>query len=66
MDHGTALHLGSCLGHFDVVKGLLERGVNIHERDDEGQTPFQLAVVLSTGDHASAIGVWRAGCSGFN
>jgi ankyrin repeat protein len=39
MDHGTAFHLASCLGHFDVVKNLLERGANIHEREDEGQTP---------------------------
>lgn len=50
MDHGTALHLASCLGHFEVVKDLLEvlnGESNIHERDDEGQTPFKLAVVLS-------------------
>jgi ankyrin repeat protein len=43
---GTASHLASCLGHFDVVKDIFERGTNIHEQDDEGRTPFQLAVVF--------------------
>jgi len=33
-------------GHFDIVKDLLEQGANIHERDDEGLTPSQLAVVF--------------------
>ncbi len=46
-DQWTALHLALMSGtSFETVKALLEKGADVHVRDDIGRTPFHLATRL--------------------
>ena len=40
----TPLHLDSFKGSLDISLLLLEHGANVDARDDEGQTPFSIAL----------------------
>ena len=44
-EDGNLLHLACEEGHVDGVRLLLQRCFDIHARDDEGRTPFQIALV---------------------
>ena len=39
---GNALHEGALHGKLDVVKLLLERGIDVNQRDYKGQTVLEL------------------------
>lgn len=41
-DTGTALHEAALFGKLDVVKLLLERGINVYEKDQKGLTALDL------------------------
>lgn len=43
-DQRSALHLGCCLGHYEVAKLLLEAQADPHARDRFGGTPLDDAV----------------------
>ena len=43
-NHGdTALHYGSEYGHRDVVKVLLDAGVDMNRKDQDGETALAIA-----------------------
>lgn len=42
IETGTALHEAALHGKFEVVKLLLERGINIHGKDQKGRTVLEL------------------------
>jgi ankyrin repeat protein len=43
-DYWTPIHLSSYNGHLGIVELLLEGSADAHASNDEGQTPYQLAV----------------------
>jgi ankyrin repeat protein len=39
----TPLHFASDNGHTDTASMLIEKGADIHEKDNNGSTPFHIA-----------------------
>jgi ankyrin repeat protein len=55
VDGVTALHVAAQGGHLDVVKLLLEAGVDVSVEDDEKRTPLKMAIQGNYGEVASAL-----------
>lgn len=45
--HWTALHYASQSGYSKIVEALLKQGTNVGIRNDEGRTPYQVALRYS-------------------
>jgi ankyrin repeat protein len=43
-NYWTPIHLSTAYGHLEIVKLLLERGADVHAVNDEGETPYQVAL----------------------
>ena len=55
VDGVTAMHVAAQGGHMDVVKILIEAGVDVTVKDDEKRTPLQLAVKGNYGEVAAEL-----------
>jgi ankyrin repeat protein len=46
----TALHMACMHGHLEVVQILLDRGANVHVRDNNGSFPLHVAAAFNHAD----------------
>lgn len=57
---GTALHISSAEGNFQVVEALLNEGADKNKEDRWGQTPLQEAVACKQGPVVELLTQWGA------
>lgn len=60
-DHGmTALHDAAGNGNYEICQTLLEFGLDVDEKDNDGRTPLDWAIKNNRRDAAHVLRVWQS------